>query len=161
MKVLSEYILCAFLASLAAGVAEKLSSSSGSLKKYVSFIASLVLLVMLVKPLGTLVDLLSDFAEGSLETRPSEGEEEKDYGYLLETTEKKVAEAIGEDLTGAFDLSEPPVISVELVLEEGGTILMVKIDAGIPVAYSDRKANIKEYLETKYHTAVSVTVKGG
>lgn len=160
MKVLSDYILCAFLASLAAGVVERLSSSSGSLKKYVRFIASLILLFLLARPLISLVGLLSDFSEKDL---PIEQPADPDPSYevLLRTTEKKVAEAIEKDLSSSLGTDETVTVKPELVMEEDGNLLLIKIHLFLPKAYSGRAENIKEYLETKYRAAVTVEITGG
>lgn len=158
MKFLSEYIYCAFIASLAAGVAERLSASS-SMKKYVRLISSLILLLLLATPLQSLAETLSSFSPDAI--IPESGEETKDsYNYLMTQVSENVEKTIQEDIQSAFSLTKTCEIECEMLMEEEGLLLIVRIEIFLPETYSELARNIQEYAEAKYRANTIVTLKG-
>ena len=68
-NILSEYIMVAFTASLIAGIGERMAPIG--MRKYVTFIASLIVLLYLFIPLKTMGEELFSFADNLSETKPS------------------------------------------------------------------------------------------
>lgn len=156
MEVLSEYIVAAFVASLVAGIGEKLAPSS--MKRYVGLIAALLLLIFLFSPIKALGEELFKFADSSLTIDDNVSQEESSHDVLLKMAEEKAEQSVKKHLVEQFGLNEELSVSLTLKLENDDTVLLTGITVDLPNAFAEQMPSIESYLEEVFHTQTTVNV---
>lgn len=155
MKTLSEYIYCAFLASLAAGVAEQMNVSKKHVK-ILRLVISLVLLLFLILPLKGLLQELAVLEIPSV----SEGEEttpEKNYSAFSAYMTARLEEAIVQDLETSFDVQGIDV-KLDFYQENETSFLLTKIVVILPSKEEGKRDRIRSQLESTYGCTVEVHI---
>ena len=150
---LSEYIMVAFTASLIAGIGERMAPIG--MRKYVTFIASLIVLLYLFIPLKTMGEELFSFADNLSETKPSTPSENSNE-KILTICQKKTEEAIQKHLCEKFNMTNSAVISLDLEMTDNETILITHILVELTNNENSSKDEIEAYLEKTFHTEVTI-----
>ena len=151
MTQISEYIYCAFLASLAAGLSEHINLSKAH-AKVLRFVMSLTLLFFLVAPLKPFV---AELGQWTLPNPPASDEENEPASYealnayMSREVAKAVSQAIAEDL-GIADVR----VSVTFSQEDASTFLLARLDVILPAGQSGNADRVKRYLENEYRCTV-------
>ena len=153
MEVLSEYIVSAFIASLIAGIGEKIAPSS--MKKYVTFIASLLLLVFLLSPLKTLGNHLSQIPEDILNSEEEDSSIDNS-NTILKITKEKTEESIQKHLMTKFTIQDTFSVSLDMKQEENGILLLTHIQVHLSKSDESLASEIQTYLETSFNTKTDI-----
>lgn len=151
MTQISEYIYCAFLASLAAGLSEHINLSKAH-AKVLRFVMSLTLLFFLVAPLKPFI---AELGQLTWPSPPAVDEENEDASYealsayMSQELAKAVSQAISEDLgiAGAR-------VSVTFSQEDESTFLLTRLDVILPDGQSGDADRVRRYLENEYRCTV-------
>jgi len=154
----SEYIVASFIASLIAGIGEKIAP--GKMKKYVTFVASLVLLIYLASPIQSLGEELLLLSDNILKNEEEPSSPSVTYDEVLTLSERKTAEAIEKHLFEKYEIKGIGSVSVDLKMEESGTVLITHISLEIDKVYSNLVDDMEAYLEKTFQTETSVTLSG-
>ena len=152
----SEYIVASFIASLIAGIGEKIAP--GKMKKYVTFVASLVLLIYLASPIQSLGEELLLLSDNILKNEEEPSSPLVTYDEVLTLSERKTAEAIEKHLFEKYEIKGIGSVSVDLKMEESGTVLITHISLEIDKVYSNLVDDMEAYLEKTFQTETSVTL---
>ena len=157
METLSEYILSSFLVALLGGVGEKIAPEQ--MKKHISFVAALILLLFLITPLTSVwehIQLSQDLItpNDSIQSTPSER-----YDEILKLTQIKSEEAIKQHLSNTFRLTGTLSVSLTLQYEPNGTILFTHMEITIDAIDNAFSEDIRAYTEKTFHTQTTITLK--
>ena len=154
MKALSEYIVTAFTASLIAGIGERIAPAG--MKKYITFIASLMLLIFLFTPIQSLGEELFAFTEGAIKDEQSATLPTDSYQEILKLSKQKAEESIQRHLEERFDLQDRVWVSLNMKIEEKGTILLTHISLKLSQRDMDLSEEVEDYLEQTFKTETSI-----
>ena len=148
MKTLSEYILTTFIASIITGIGEKIAPTS--MKKYITFVATLMILIFLVSPIKSVAEELFLLAEENLKHEQSEETDSISYDKILSISQKRVEKAIMEHMYDKYGIKDNLSISLAMTMEENGTILLTHITLKIGVVHSVLADDMRSYLEKTF-----------
>ena len=157
METLSEYILSSFLVALLAGIGEKIAPEQ--MKKHISFVAALILLLFLITPLTSIweqIQLTQDLIipNDQIQSTPSES-----YDEILNLTQSKAEETIKQHLLNTFRLTGTLFVSLTLQYEPNGTILFTHMEISIDPIDSAFAEDIRAYTEKTFHTETTIILK--
>lgn len=154
MKAFSEYIVASFTASLIAGIGERIAPAG--MKKYVTFIASLMLLIFLFTPIQSLGEELFGFTEGVIKNEQTDLPPTSSYDEVLNLTRKKAEESIQKHLAEKFDLQDSVLVSLNMEMKENGTILLTHISLKLSQKDIHFAGEMEMYLEQTFNTETSI-----
>ncbi len=156
MTVLTEYIITSFIVSLIAGIGEKIAPQN--MKKYITFVASLMLLIFLVSPLKIIGEEILLMTDEIVKEEEGTSPPSANYDEILKLAERKTEEAIQKHVSDKFSLNDSPSVSLSMKMENGGTVLLTHISLTLDAADSDLANDVLVYCEKTFHTATNVTV---
>jgi len=156
MKALSEYIVASFTASLIAGIGERIAPAG--MKKYVTFIVSLMLLIFLFTPIKSLGEELFGFAEDLIKNEQSNLPPTHSYDEVLNLSRIKAEESIQKHLIEKFGVQDNIAVSLTMEMEENGTILLTHISLKLSQKDTPFAGEIETYLEQTFHTETSIVL---
>ncbi|MBR6768479.1 MAG: hypothetical protein IKM34_03220 [Clostridia bacterium] len=159
MRALSEYMIAAFTASLIAGIGERIAPAG--MKKYVTFIASLMLLIYLFTPIKSLGEELFHFADDVMENEEIEAPSAGAYDEVLALSRKKAEESIQKHLVERFRTQDSVAVSLTMEMKENGTILLTHISLKLSQRDMPFAEDIETYLEETFHTETSIDTSYG
>ena len=154
MNAISEYVITALVVALIAGVGEKIAHTN--MKKYINFVASMVLLIFLISPIKTLGEELFRFTDQSLKDETHEQPHSNSYETILRLAKNKAEEEVREHIYQKFELKEKFSISLTMKMEENGSILLTHISLNLSSNNVQLADEIKTYLEKTFYTETSV-----
>lgn len=137
MNEVYSYIYSLAVAASAAGLATALAPDGGQLKKYVKYIASLCVLVMLALPAKNMIAALTDgvgeaMAALGAEYRADEAEYDAE-ALLLAQAKANVEASLAALLSAKLDCDEESVsVNVTLDASEPSSIKVSRINASAP-----------------------------
>lgn len=154
MEVFSDYIVASFTAALIAGIGERIAPSG--MKKYVTFIATLMLLIFLFTPIRSLGEELFQFADNVIPNQEAGDSSDDTYDEVLAITQKKAEESIRKHLIEHFDIQNEISVSLTMKLQENETILMTHILVKLSPQDWQIAEEAKAYLEKNFMTETEV-----
>lgn len=154
MNKFSEYVVTLFTASLVAGIGERIAPAA--MRKYVTFVASLILLIFLFTPIQSLGEELFNFADDLLHSEQSPTTQDGAYDEIFNLSKRKAEEAIQGHLSDRFGIREGIEVSITMHKEENGTILLTHISLTLRCNDQQLANEIETYLEKTFNTETSV-----
>ena len=156
VTVLAEYIVTSFIVSLFAGIGEKIAPQN--MKKYITFVASLMLLIFLVSPLKSIGEEILLLTDEMVKEEESTSPPSANYDEILKLAERKAEEAIQKHVSDAFALKDALSVSLAMKMEDSGTVLITQIALTLGAKDSDLADDIRVYSEKTFHTATKVMI---
>ncbi len=152
MEALKSYLLTAMLASLAASLLIRITDEV--YRKYVRLIAGLALLLLLVKPLFTLADAVTD-GLNDWERLPEATDDGGEQGAFIGEMGRTMSREVGDLIARRFGLSRDTVsVKLTLDLSDLSAISIYRIEVTVT---SDCDADlIREYLEESFDCSAEV-----
>ena len=156
MTILSEYIMTSFIVSMIVGIGEKIAPAN--MKKYITFIASLMLLIFLVSPIKSIGEEILIITDGIMKEQEGTLPPSANYDEIVNLAERKAEEAIRKHLSENFSLEDSVSVSLTMKLEPNGTMLLTHISVTLGAKDIDLADDIRVYSEKTFHTATNVIV---
>lgn len=153
MEAIKGYVMCALIAAVISGILKNLSSEMRSFDKYITFVSSLVVIIMLATPFISIVaEVDKSLDENSF--LPSEEENNKDTedSELYDKTvtayyAKAVENSVSSILSSKFPLeNEDFKVDATLEKDKKGNLAIKEV---IIFLYSDIKVEEIEYYTEK------------
>lgn len=156
METLYHYIVTSFTVSLIAGIGERMAPVG--MKKYVTFIASLILLIFLITPLTSLGEELFGFADEVLDKEIQMNHSANTHEGILIIARKKAEEAIQKHLNDTFCIQNYVLVSLDMEMQENDTILLKHISLKLSEMDQPLASEIEAYLEKEFSTETTVMI---
>ena len=152
MEAIKGYVMCALIASVISGILKNLSSEMRSFDKYITFISSLVVIIMLATPFVSIaIEVDKSLAENSF--FPSEEDcKDDDDGELYDKTvtayyAEAVKNSVASIISSKFSLdSDDFKVKASLEKDKNGNLTIKEI---IIFMYSDMNVEEIEYYTEK------------
>lgn len=152
MEALKSYLLTAMLASLAASLLIRITDEG--YRKYVRLIAGLALLLLLVKPLFTLADAVTDGLT-DLERLPESTDDGGEQGAFIGEMGRTMSREVGDLIAKRFGLLRDTVsVKLTLDLSDLSAISIYRIE--VTVTSDCDTEQIRKYLEESFDCSAEV-----
>ena len=148
MESIKGYVMCALMASAVAGILKCVSSGMRNYEKYIGFVCSLTVVIMLATPFISMIsdvyDALSDRYDSFYEKESVDSDDRNDYektatGYYAKAVENSVTSII----TSKFSLDNDDIrVIADITSDKSGNYRIEKI---IIVLYRDIDTSQVEY----------------
>lgn len=127
-----EYLMSVIGAALIAGVISVIvpTGNGEGLKKYVTLIGSLCVLCVLLSPLTSVLEFMSDLSDGDIAEWFNESEKEysgKYYEFLMSVGKDNVEDGISVLLFDTFGIPENESSVIAVVSERDGELIIVSV----------------------------------
>lgn len=156
MKTFSEFILTSFVLSIIAGIGERIAPDN--MKKYVTFVASLIILIYLVLPLRSLGSEFLLINDTILKNEDQDFSQSNQYDAILKLSQEKAEDAIQKHLCETFALNGEISVSLLMSVDEIGVITLTHISITLDRSDSLFKNEIQVYSENTFHTNTQVLI---
>ena len=156
MEAFYEYIVAAFTVSLVVGICERITPSA--LKKHVTFVSSLILLIFLFTPITALGEELFHFADSVIDNELPITPSNSAYDEMLTLARKTTETAIQKHLNETFNLQDHVSVSLTMEMQENGTILLTGILLNLDSNDRQIAEEIEAYLEEEFHTETKIII---
>lgn len=156
MSVFLSSLRAAFTVSLITGISEKLAPARFS--RYIEFLGGLILILFLFSPIKDLAVSIPQLLGDALQREEMPPiNEAPSYDTLTSLTEEQLGTRIVKEINDAFSV-EVHDIAVSVIYDRNGVFLMTEIKVILKIGTPEAIADIEDYLTSRYHTAISVSV---
>ena len=153
MEAIKGYVMCALIASVISGILKNLSSEMRSFDKYITFVSSLVVIIMLATPFVSIVAEVNKSLDGNyFSQNEEEKNEDTEDSELYDKTltqyyAKAVENSVSSILSSKFSLdNEDFKVKATLEKDKSGNLTIKEV---IIFLYNDINIDEIEYYTEK------------